>query len=131
MRNFLFNLIGVTVIALSTAGAWLWMDYQVFNENLLAIPGDGWRYEVTAGANLRSIGRDLQAQGVLAHPAYLRWMARTEGYANRIRAGEYEFSAHTTPRGFLEKIVSGKVVQYSLTIVEGWNFQQLRDAVAA
>ncbi len=131
MRKLLFNLIGLLVIGASTGGAWLWMDYQAFSANLLSIPSDGWRYEVMAGANLRAIGRDLQAQGVLTHPDYLRWMARTEGYASRIRVGEYEFSARTTPRGFLEKITSGKMVQYSLTIVEGWTFQQLRDAVAA
>lgn len=131
MRNFLFKLIGLLVIAGSAASAWLWMDYQAFRDNSLAIPGDGWRYEVTTGANLRTISRDLQAQGVLARPEYLRWMARSEGYAHRVRVGEYEFPARTTPREFLEKIVSGKVVQYTLTIIEGWTFQQLRDAVAA
>jgi len=131
MRNLLFKFIGLIVIAASGGGAWLWMDYQAFRENPLAIPGDGWRYEVMTGANLRAIGRDLQAQGVVAHPEYLRWMARTEGYANRIRVGEYEFSARTTPHEFLEKIVSGKVVQYNLTIVEGWTFQQLRGAISA
>lgn len=131
MRKIIFNLVGVLVIAVSTGGAWLWMDYQVFRDNLLSIPGDGWRYEVMTGANLRMIARDLQAQGVLTHPEYLRWMARTEGYANRVRVGEYEFSGRVTPREFLEKIVSGKVVQYNLTIVEGWTFQQLREVVAA
>lgn len=131
MRNFLFKLIGLLVIVASAGGAWLWMDYQAFRDNSLAIPGDGWRYEVMTGANLRTIGRDLRAQGILARPEYLRWMARSEGYAGRVRVGEYEFAAHTTPREFLEKITSGKVVQHTLTIVEGWTFQQLRDAVAA
>ncbi len=131
MRNLFFKLIGLLVIVASAGGAWLWMEYQAFRDNPLVIPGDGWRYEVMTGATLRTVARDLQAQGVLAHPEYLRWMARTEGYANRIRVGEYEFSARTTPREFLEKIVSGKVVQYTLTIIEGWTFRQLRDAVAA
>ena len=131
MFKFLFKLLGVLVIAASGGGAWLWMDYQAFRDNPLAIPSDGWRYEVMTGANMRAIGRDLQAQGVLPRPEYLRWMARTEGYASRVRVGEYEFSARTTPREFLEKITSGKVVQYSLTIVEGWTFQQVREAVAA
>lgn len=131
IRNFLFKLLGLLVIAASAGGAWLWMDYQAFRDNSLAIPNDGWRYEVMTGANLRTIARDLKAQGVLARPEYLRWMARTEGYAHRVRVGEYEFSARTTPREFLEKIVSGKVVQYQLTIIEGWTFRQLREAVAA
>ena len=131
MRNVFFKLIGVLVIAASAGGAWLWMDYQAFRDNPLVIPGDGWRYEVMTGANMRTIARDLQAQGVLTRPEYLRWMARSEGYASRVRVGEYEFSARITPREFLDKIVSGKVVQHSLTIVEGWTFRQLRDAVAA
>lgn len=131
MRNLLFKLLGFAVIALSVGGGWLWMDYKAFGDNPLAIPRDGWRYEVMAGATLKSIARDLRDLGVLDRPEYLRWMARRGGFSNRVKVGEYEFSASTTPREFLEKIVSGKVVQYTLTIVEGWTFKQMRDAVAA
>ena len=34
-----------------------------------------------------------------------------------------------TPRGMLGLIVSGKVVQYPLTIPEGWTFEQIMEAV--
>ena len=61
IRNFLFKLIGLLVIAASAGGGWLWMDYQAFRDHPLAIPGDGWRYEVMTGANLRTIARDLKA----------------------------------------------------------------------
>lgn len=131
MRNLLFKLLGLAVIALSLGGGWLWIDYKSFSENTLAIPHDGWRYEVMSGANMRSIARDLRDLGLLQRPEYLRWMAKRGGYAHRIMVGEYEFSANTTPREFLEKIVTGKVVQYTLTVVEGWTFKQLRTAVAA
>lgn len=131
MRNLLFKLFGFGVVVLSVGGGWLWMDYKAFGENPLAIPRDGWRYEVMAGANLKTIARDLRDLGVLQRPEYLRWMARREGYSGRVKVGEYEFSANTTPRELLEKIVSGKVVQYTLAVVEGWTFKQMRDAVAA
>ena len=36
-----------------------------------------------------------------------------------------------TPLGLIDLLVSGKVVQHSLTLVEGWTFRQMMDAVDA
>jgi UPF0755 protein len=47
------------------------------------------------------------------------------------RAGEYRLEAGMRPREVLAKLASGQVVQYRFTVVEGWTFKQLVDALAA
>jgi UPF0755 protein len=65
----------------------------------------------------------------LKHPWLLMVLARWQGRAHQIKAGEYRLMPGTTPTMLLDQLVAGKVVQYSLTAVEGWTFQQLLDAV--
>jgi UPF0755 protein len=51
--------------------------------------------------------------------------------AGAVHAGEYEIAAGTTPKQLLLKFVSGEVLLYSMTIVEGWNFRELMAAIQA
>jgi UPF0755 protein len=131
MRKLFFKLFGLLIVGASVGGGWLWMDYRAFVETPWSLPEDGWVYEVAPGATVRMIAVDLQRQGILTAPRYLRWHARLTGTANRLKAGEYAFPATVTPDQFLEKIGSGKVVQYSLQVIEGWTFRQMLRAVHA
>jgi UPF0755 protein len=56
---------------------------------------------------------------------YARW----KGLATAIKAGEYEIEPGTTPRGLLEKMVSGQVLLHSFTIVDGWRVQDMLAAL--
>jgi len=84
---------------------------------------------ISPGTSLKKIGRQLSAKGWLSHPYYLVFEARRRGLAGRIKAGEYELKPGISPRGVLDLIVSGIVVQYPLTIPEGWTFVQIMDAI--
>jgi UPF0755 protein len=48
-----------------------------------------------------------------------------------VQAGTYEVAPHSSARAVLEQFVAGRVVLEQLTIVEGWNFAQLRRALDA
>lgn len=129
MKNIIFKLSGIVILISSFAVAWFAMEYNTFKKNPLNISGEGFKYEIKAGMTLTSVTKKLAAQGILDRPRFLRWVAKWRGVANEIKVGEYNFPAGTTPLALLDKIVSGQVIQYSLTIVEGWNFKQLRGAV--
>jgi UPF0755 protein len=58
------------------------------------------------------------------------WAARWKEKAHHIAVGEYKISKHDTPTRFLDNLLQGKVIQYALTIIEGWNFKQLLQAIA-
>ncbi|MEO6697256.1 MAG: endolytic transglycosylase MltG, partial [Gammaproteobacteria bacterium] len=42
---------------------------------------------------------------------------------------EYEIKPGVTPLQFLDQLVAGQVIEYSLTVVEGWTFRQLRQEI--
>jgi UPF0755 protein len=113
----------------AAAGYWLWHDYQRFQQAPLVLSDEGINYRIEPGTTLTAIANDLANKGILRQPLYLRLLSRERGDANRIKAGEYHIAGGTTATGLLDQLVQGKVIEYSLTIIEGWNFQQLLTAV--
>ena len=66
---------------------------------------------------------------MLENPRNLVWYARWNERDGQIKAGEYSVPAGTTPLRLLDLLIEGKVIQWSFTIIEGWTFRQLRDAI--
>ena len=87
--------------------------------------------EIPRGQPLRATARELTKRGWLDHPRLLVAYARLTGADGRVRAGEYRIQPGTTPAALLRQFASGAVLQHSLTIVEGWNFRDLRRAIEA
>ncbi|HLP30400.1 MAG TPA: endolytic transglycosylase MltG, partial [Geothrix sp.] len=48
----------------------------------------------------------------------------------RVQAGTYRIARGTTPTMLLMQIIEGRVAQYSITLVEGWNIYQVMDRLA-
>jgi UPF0755 protein len=67
--------------------------------------------------------------GVAVDPALLYWWFRLSGDSRQIRAGSYELTRGTTPRSLLRKLVRGEESLRALTLVEGWNIRQVREAL--
>lgn len=81
--------------------------------------------ELPAGGNLIRFVQELGERGVLDLPNWLRLQARLTGVADKVRAGEYRFETGMTPRELLAMLVGGKVVVYSVTLIEGNTVGQL------
>lgn len=125
------RILGILILLVSLFLGWAWQDYRNFLDEPLTLPPDGLVYAVAPGETVRGIAADLAAAGVLSAPLYLRLHARQTGLAARIHAGEFRLEPGLTPRGLLELLVSGRTVQYSLTLLEGWTFAQVRQALAS
>lgn len=123
------RLIGFLILAASIGLAWVWMTYQDFVEKPLAIPESGVIYEVKPGATVGRVGRDLAAMGFLSKPRWLSWYARWTERAHLIKAGEYRLETGLTPPALLEVLISGRSIEHTLTLIEGWSFRQVRAAV--
>lgn len=124
-----FVLTGLAVLAL-VAGLAAYVDYRVFLDTPVKVPDQGMQFTIPPGASIAGIARRLEDRQVIRSSFYLQIYARLEGLAPRIQAGEYVIAPDTTPRALLEQWVAGRVIQYGLTIVEGWTFQQMLEAVA-
>ncbi|MES9845721.1 MAG: endolytic transglycosylase MltG [Candidatus Sedimenticola sp. PURPLELP] len=125
----LHRLIGILVILVSFAAAWLMMDYRQFTNTPLALPSEGVVYILEPGSTFKGLANELAQKGWLSSPVYLRVMARLDGSSAKIKAGEYRIAHGTTPSALLTLLVSGKVTHYSMTLVEGWSFRQMLGAI--
>jgi UPF0755 protein len=67
--------------------------------------------------------------GVAVNPTLLYWWFRLSGQSRQIRAGSYEWSGQTSPWQILQKLVRGDAYSGSVTLVEGWNIRQVREAL--
>ncbi len=129
MRQLLFKLLGLIILVVSLFGGWQLMRYQNFAETPLNIGEDGVSIEVPPGTPLAVVAARLEEQEVISDDRLLIWMARFKGVAGDIKAGEYHLQPGTTPPQLLQQMVKGRVKQYSLTLVEGWTFNQVMEAV--
>jgi len=88
-------------------------------------------YVVQPGTSLRSFTRQLYNQKVLPDSHTLVWLAYLKGQGRDLKTGEYRFRRGVTPLELLEQVVNGRVVEYPFTIVEGWTFKQVIQALDA
>jgi UPF0755 protein len=63
------------------------------------------------------------------NPDLLYAWFRVSGTARLIKAGSYELDRLTTPRSLLQKLVRGEESLRSVTLVEGWTFRQVQEAL--
>ena len=83
--------------------------------------------EVTPGSSLSQVARRLE-QGVgLTHPRLFSLWASREGFDRAIRAGEFIISPGMSPRTALQHLLTGPLVQYPFTFIEGTT---VREALA-
>jgi len=85
--------------------------------------------EVVEGSSLSRITSELHSSGYIRSPQLFKLLAKIRGVENTIRAGEYEIEANISAAQLLTKLVEGETIQYRVTLVEGWTFQQALDAI--
>jgi UPF0755 protein len=105
-----------------------WKRYSEFLGTPLDIPAGGQVFQLNPGTTGTDLVRQLGQLG-LTRPAW-EWKLLMRLEPHVYRAGEYMIEAGSGPREVLDKLSSGDVIQYRLTLVEGWRFQQLAAAVA-
>lgn len=121
MRIFIIGFLAACS-ALAGAAYW-WLDQEIV---LRATPVD---LSIEAGTNAREVAFEAERSGASVNPTLLYWWFRVSGQARQIKAGSYELDRSTTPRSLLRKLVQGDEAVRALTLVEGWTFRQVRDAI--
>ena len=128
IRRTLTWLVLLAMLAVVAAG---WYGFERFNQAPLAVGPQRQTLDVERGSNLRGIVAQLRARGLTQAPSlYWRVLAERMRVADRLHAGEYALDPGITPGQLLGAMAAGRVLQRDFTIVDGWSFQQLRDALA-
>ena len=120
--------LAVAVTALLVAvGVWVWVAAHAPLSGLTQPVS----LTVQSGASATAVGRQLNEQGVLPSPRLFRLWARLSGAAGQLKAGEYELTPGISMTGVLDLLVAGRVKLYPFTILEGWTWRDVRDAINA
>jgi UPF0755 protein len=125
MKRVRNGLLAVLVLAMGLGAAvawWLWHP--------LALRSPQVEVSIEPGTSAREVARLWVQAGVDVPPAWLYQWFRWSGQSRQIRAGSYEVEAGITPRGLLDKMVRGDQILESVRFIEGWNFNQVRAALA-
>jgi UPF0755 protein len=104
-----------------------WFAHYAYSDRVL--PRSPLQFTLKAGSSLTSAARQMAEAGVLAHPGAFVLMARMLGEAGKVKAGNYEVEEAISPLTLLHKITRGDVTLDSITLVEGWTFKQMRQAL--
>ena len=88
-------------------------------------------YLVKPGTSMRGLARQLYERGVIVEPQTLTWLGFVTGRTRQLKAGEYRFRPGITAAELLDQVVAGRVVEYPLVLVEGWNFRQIMKTIDA
>lgn len=95
----------------------------------LSLGSEAVVYEVQPGSSVRTVAQDLNHLGYLPYPAFFVMLAHMTRLSHQLKAGEYQLKPGDTPTTLLQRITQGKVMQHSITFVEGWTFKDMKAAI--
>jgi UPF0755 protein len=126
VRRFISTVFMLALLAaLGTgAAAWWWIHQP------LRLPANSVDLAIEPGTLPRGVAQAVRDAGVDVDPRLLYAWFRISGQGHRIKAGSYELERGITPERLLDKLARGDVSLRAVTLVEGWNWRQVRAALA-
>ena len=121
-KLLILALLGLLVLL----GTGLWWATQP-----IALKQSPHDFSVRSGSSALSAARQIREQGADLQPRLSYWLARLTGRGAELKAGSYEITTGMTPWTLLERMARGDQTLLSLTIPEGWTFEQMLQAMAA
>jgi UPF0755 protein len=115
----------VSLAVLGVGGWALWWVYQPLRLSAPTVD-----LSIEPGTLPRGVAQAVQDAGVDVNPELLYWWFRLSGQDRLIKAGSYELESGITPHRLLAKLARGEESLRAVTLVEGWNFRQVRAALS-
>ncbi len=127
MKRFMV-IAGILALMAGSAVLFASHQYKRFLETPLSLPVEAYVIQIESGTSASTIIKHLAGFGFTRHSWQWRLLMRLEPPA--IKTGEYQLDPGILPRELLQLLSSGAVIQYRFTLVEGWTFTQLLQALA-
>jgi UPF0755 protein len=128
IKGLFKGLLGLVVFALTlAAAAYFWVQSPMLLRAPAATAVD---LSIEPGTSAKAIAQAVADAGVDTSPTMLYAWFRLSGQSRQMRAGSYEIAPGTSPKRLLSMLVRGEESLRTVTIVEGWNWRQVRQALA-
>ncbi len=131
MLRIIKQIIYLLIIAAVAASLFLGYKFNQFQSQPIKLEQETMIFSILPGNTLRQVAQKLTDDGLIEDPNMFIALDRLEGQKNTIKAGEYELKNSHTPKDLLRLFHDGDSILYSLTIIEGWTFRQLLEAIEA
>lgn len=115
----------IVLLAVVMAGAVAWWGLRP-----LPLRSDRVEVSIETGTSSRDIAHAWVAAGVDVNALLLHEWFRWSGQSRKIQAGSYEIERGTSALELLQRMVRGDQILQSLRLIDGWNFRQVRAALA-
>jgi UPF0755 protein len=125
LKGLMRLLLSAMLLALGLAAAGFWWLNQPMDTRQATLD-----LSIEPGTSPKSIAQAVVDAGAQTSPTLLFAWFRLSGQARQMRAGSYEIAPSTTPMRLLNMLVRGEESLRTVTIVEGWNWRQVRQALA-
>jgi UPF0755 protein len=118
----------IALLALLVLAAAAFFIYWA-REPLMSADAPALEFNIAPGSSMRAALRQLRDAGVPASPVLMELLARGSGSAS-LKAGSYRIEGGMSPLSLIDTLARGNTIKESLTIIEGWNFAQMRAEMA-
>lgn len=118
-------LVSLLVVGLLMLGGGFWWIHQPLNTGQVTLD-----LSIEPGTSAKSIAQAVADAGADTSPTLLYAWFRLSGQSRQMRAGSYEIAPGTSPQRLLSMLVRGEESLRAVTLVEGWNWRQVRQALA-
>ncbi len=119
MKKLMIFLIVSLLLLLAPIG---WLFWQASALLALTAPVE---ITVSKGMSTIKIGRLLHAEGVISSPLAFRLAVRVKGAGARLRSGLYRFEKPANIHSIIERLESGDVMSFSVTLPEGLRVDEM------
>lgn len=118
----------VLSLVLAAGAVVVWLDRPLGMPSSVSVerPLD---VNIAPGTSARALSRQLSRAGIESPDWALFAYFRLSGESRRIQAGSYEFMPGLTPKILLHKLVKGEQAFRQVTLIEGWNYRQVLQAI--
>ena len=120
MRRWTVTILASVVLLVGGGGLAFLSQLQPFGN-----PSQRQIIEIPAGFSFTDVARLLHQRHLIKSDWAFTWMGRLLGADRNIIPGEYEFQGGMAPNDVLHKITKGEVLQYAVTIPEGYSIEQI------
>nr|WP_215796560.1 endolytic transglycosylase MltG [Paludibacterium paludis] len=117
------RLVLATVVA-----AFAWLAFVVLMP--VSPPEPSWVITVGPNRTLSQVATSLADKGLVRNRNVMVALARLAGTDRKLKAGIYRFHDGASMLDILRRFAEGRPDEASVTMLEGWNFRQIREALA-
>lgn len=125
LKGLMKWLVSLLIVALGLLGGAYWWLHHPMDTRQATLD-----LSIEPGTSPKAIAQAVADAGAQTSPTLLYAWFRLSGQSRQMRAGSYEIAPGTSPQRLLSMLVRGEESLRTVTIVEGWNWRQVRQALA-